>query len=151
MKIEGPGKSAPTSNVKRTQKKTGDGGAFLDALGDMGEPSGVTGATATHSIANIDLLLSAQAVEDPTERAARQRMKLRAGLLLNELEKVRHGMLSGGLTVGNMLDVADVVASHREKIADPQLTSILDEIDLRAQIEIAKMKLALDAKEGVNS
>ncbi|MBI1327375.1 MAG: flagellar assembly protein FliX [Alphaproteobacteria bacterium] len=147
MKIEGPGKSAPSSNVKKTQKKSGDGGGFLEALSGTDESSGVTGASATHSIANIDLLLSAQSVEDPTEKAARQRMKLRAGLLLNELEKVRHGMLTGELTVGNMIDVADVVTSHREKIADPQLTAILDEIDLRAQIEIAKMKMALDAKE----
>jgi hypothetical protein len=44
-----------------------------------------------------------------------------------------------------LLDVADVVASHRERINDPQLSSLLDEIDLRAQIEIAKMRMALDA------
>jgi hypothetical protein len=54
-------------------------------------------------------------------------------------------MLTGTLTVGNLLDIADVVASHRERIGDPQLAGLLDEIDLRAQIEIAKMKMALDA------
>ncbi|HPF78465.1 MAG TPA: flagellar assembly protein FliX [Alphaproteobacteria bacterium] len=42
--------------------------------------------------------------------------------------------------------MADVVASHREKINDPKLTALLDEIDLRAQIEIAKMRKAMEAK-----
>ena len=54
-------------------------------------------------------------------------------------------MLSGTLSVGNLIDIADVVASHRERLKDPQLCSLLDEIDLRAQIEIAKMRMALDA------
>jgi hypothetical protein len=44
-----------------------------------------------------------------------------------------------------MIDIADVVASHRERLKDPMLSSLLDEIDLRAQIEIAKMQMALDA------
>ena len=53
-------------------------------------------------------------------------------------------MLTGGVTVGHMIDIADVIASHREKITDPGLTDIMDEIDLRAQVEMAKMRMALD-------
>ena len=53
-------------------------------------------------------------------------------------------MLGGNLTVGHMIDVADVVASHREKIDDPTLTAIMDEIDLRAQVEIAKIRVVLN-------
>ena len=43
-----------------------------------------------------------------------------------------------------MIDVADVVASHRERIHDPALTAVMDEIDLRAQVELAKMRAALE-------
>ena len=56
-------------------------------------------------------------------------------------------MLTGQLTVGHMIDIADVVASHRERINDPTLTSVMDEIDLRAQVELAKMRVALDARK----
>jgi hypothetical protein len=35
------------------------------------------------------------------------------------------------------------VASHREKIDDPRLVAILDEIDLRAQVEIAKARFSM--------
>jgi hypothetical protein len=70
----------------------------------------------------------------------------RADNLLALLDSIRMGLLGGGLTVGQVIDIADIVASHREKVTDPQLTAILDEIDLRAQIEIAKMRMALDNK-----
>jgi hypothetical protein len=53
-------------------------------------------------------------------------------------------MLGGNLTVGHMIDIADIVASHREKITDPALTSLMDEIDLRAQVELAKMRISMD-------
>lgn len=101
------------------------------------------GSTATHSIAHIDTLLAVQEAENPTERAAKKRMRKRADDLLDELEHMRLGLLTGTLTLGHVIDIADVVAQHREKIMDPGLTAVLDEIDLRAQIELAKMRLSM--------
>lgn len=102
---------------------------------------------ATQSIAQVDALLAIQGAEDPTARASRGRMRRRADTILSALEKVRMAMLGGTLTVGHMIDIADVVASHREKISDPALTALMDEIDLRAQVELAKMKATLDVCE----
>jgi hypothetical protein len=42
-----------------------------------------------------------------------------------------------------MVDIADVVASHRQKVQDPGMVEIMDEIDLRAQVELAKMRIRL--------
>lgn len=75
-------------------------------------------------------------------------MRQRAGDILKELDKIRIAMLSGTLTVGHMIDVADVVASHRERIMDPGLTAIMDEVDLRAQVELAKMRSAFEFQQG---
>ncbi len=97
------------------------------------------------SISQIDALLAVQGAEDPTERAARSRMQARSEKILDELEKVRMAMLSGTLTLGHMVEIADVIASHRERVQDPVLTDIMDEIDLRAQVELAKMKMAIKA------
>jgi hypothetical protein len=74
-------------------------------------------------------------------------MKQRAGTILEKLEQIRIKMLGGGLTVGDMINVADVVASHREKITDPSLTAIMDEIDLRAQVELAKMRVSINKQQ----
>jgi hypothetical protein len=142
MKIEGPGRSDPASKSKKSKKASGSSGRFGDFMAEAASESAP--AMATQSIAAVDSLLAVQAAEDPAQRSARQRMRRRADTLLKELDKIRVGLLTGSLTVGHMVDIADVVVSHREKITDPALTAIIDEIDLRAQVELAKMRVSLD-------
>lgn len=149
MKIEGPSKTQKTSKTKKSEKADSASSGFDDFIA-----SGVSkpqAAATTQSIAKVDGLLAVQSVEDPTERASRGRMTLRAQGLLDELDKVRNALLQGTLTLGHCIDIADVVASHRERISDPKLTSILDEIDLRAQVEIAKMRKVLETKNSIAS
>lgn len=142
MKVEGPNKSSKSSGTK----KKGNVSKGDTTFGDMvtGGAKEASGVSPTQSVARVDALLAVQATESPTERSARKRMTQRANMLLDELEGIKMGLLSGTLTVGHIVDVADVVASHREKINDPNLTSLLDEIDLRAQVELAKLKKAMD-------
>ncbi len=140
MKVEGPNRTQSSSPTQRKSKVSGDG-SFGDMLTDGADAP--SGAAATHSIAHIDALLAAQEAESPTERAAKKRMHSRASTILDELESMRLALLTGTLTVGHVVDIADVVAQHREKIMDPRMTAILDEIDLRAQIELAKMRMAM--------
>lgn len=145
MKISGPDLTQKTSGTKKTSKSGGTGGTQFGSLLETSESEAPAHTAATGVIAGIDSLLAAQETDDPVERAARKRMRERGEDVLKQLDKIRLGMLTGSLSVGNLLDVADVVATHRERINDPQLSSLLDEIDLRAQIEIAKMRMALDA------
>lgn len=144
MKVEGPSSSRNTDQTKKKDKVSSGDGSFGRMV--TGDSAPTQGGAAAQSISRIDVMLAAQAAEDPAERAARTRMKARAGHLLDELDRIKAGLLSGRLTVGHVIDIADVVASHREKILDPRLSAILDEIDLRAQIELAKMRLALDKR-----
>jgi hypothetical protein len=143
MKIEGPGSTSGASRSRKSSSsgKAGDFQSHLHA--DSAETSG---ARPTQTIAMVDSLLALQGADDPTARAARRRMRERSENIVNELEKIRTGMLTGQLTVGHMIDVADVVASHRENIMDPHLTALMDEVDLRAQVELAKMRKALDSQ-----
>lgn len=144
MKIEGPDRSRKIADAKKSGKTSaaeGDFGAYMAA----GTPK-TAGAGATQSIARVDALLTVQAAESPTERTARRRMHARGEGVLKELDKLRHGLLTGTMTIGHVIDIADVVASHREKVTDPRLSAILDEIDLRAQIELAKARKAMESR-----
>lgn len=145
MKVQGPGQTQAASKTKKKGKAGQADGSFEDFV--TSAPSGPSSARPSQSIAQVDALLAVQGAEDPTARAARGRMRKRADIILNVLDKIRMAMLGGTLTVGHMIDVADVVASHREKITDPALTAIMDEIDLRAQVELAKMRVALDSSK----
>ena len=145
MKVEGPKRSGSTSGTKKSSgSQNADGTDFSQYMtsGTQAAPS----SAATQSIAQIDALLAVQGVEDPTQRAAKKRARMRANTILDKLEGIRLAVLGGNLTVGHMVDVADVIASHRDKIDDPVLVALMDEIDLRAQVELAKMRVSLDCK-----
>lgn len=142
MKVKGPGKTQSTSGTKKKSKTSGTSGSFEDFITSGAKES--SGAAATQSIARVDNLLAVQGAEDPTARAAKQRARQRATTILDDLDNIRMAMLGGKLTIGHMVNIADVVASHRDRIDDPAMTALLDEIDLRAQVELAKMQVALD-------
>jgi len=145
MKISGPGKTQGPSKTDKKGKTSGSDANFGDFV-----TSGTNAASTTQSsqsIASVDALLAVQAAEDPMAGASKKRMRRRSDHILSELDKLRMAMLNGSLTVGHMVDIADVVASHREKIMDPALTAIMDEIDLRAQVELAKMRMALEEQK----
>ncbi|HOO82282.1 MAG TPA: flagellar assembly protein FliX [Alphaproteobacteria bacterium] len=144
MKVQGPGGAKGPSKTGKSGKTSKSDASFGDFIA-KDTPAAATTQN-TQSIAQVDALLAIQGAEDPTQGAARKRARKRSGVILDELEKIRMAMLGGTLTVGHMIDIADVVASHREKIMDPALTDIMDEIDLRAQVELAKMRVALDAR-----
>lgn len=146
MKVEGPGKAQGPSKTQKKSGVSGSDSSFGDLMG-AGDAPQAAATQATTTIAALDTLLAVQGAEDPAARAAKKRMRERSDTILKGLDKIRMAMLSGALTVGDMIDMADVVASHREKIADPALTSIMDEIDLRAQVELAKMRVALDTRD----
>lgn len=143
MKVEGPGGVQGPSKAKDKAKTSSASG--FGAMMTSGTQRAVSTAP-SQSIAYLDTLLAIQGAEDPAAKAAKKRMRGRADTILAELDKIRMAMLGGTLTVGHMVDVADVVASHREKIMDPALTAIMDEIDLRAQVELAKMRMALSVR-----
>lgn len=145
MKVEGPSKTGSTSGTKKTGSASRADGSFEDFI--TSAPKSTSGAAPTQSIARVDSLLAVQGAETATERAAKRRMRERGEDILKELDKLRHSILTGHMTLGQVIDIADVVASHREKISDPKLTAILDEIDMRAQIEIAKARKALESAE----
>ena len=147
MKISGPDKTNKTSGAKKTGGASSSGSTKFSGLLSVDETEETVHTSGAGAIARLDSLLAAQGAEDPAEKASKGRMRKRADSVLRGLDKIRLGILTGNISVGNLIDVADVVASHRERIQDPQLAAILDEIDLRAQIEIAKMRMALDASK----
>lgn len=145
MKIQGPGKSSDINKKKKTDGASKGDGTFKTLMSDGASGTSETkGPSTSSSIASVDALLIAQAAEDPAQQKAKKRMRERAVNILDELNDLKMAMLTGQVTIGHMLSISDVVAMHREKIVDPELSALLDEIDLRAQIELAKLQVAVD-------
>lgn len=139
MKIDGPNK---TSNAKGSGKSGGakstGSTAFSGLIDSSDETAGASGTGGASSIARLDALLSVQEAGDATSEEAARRAKKRGLQLLDELDVLRMGILTGTVTQGQLGQLERMLKTHRDNVMDPVLGSVLDEIDLRVQVELAK-------------
>lgn len=139
MKIEGPGKTSGTKGVSKTDAKKGtSGSSFGGLIDDTPASTSAPQTTGTFSIGNLDALLSLQEAGDGTSEEARKRAKQRGQMLLDQLDRVRVGLLTGGVPQSALRQIAQSVAQHRDNVMDPALREVLDDIELRAMVELAK-------------
>lgn len=92
-------------------------------------------------ISSVDALLAAQSV-DATGEEGRRQAKQRGEDILNRLDDLRHGLLAGTLSRTQLFSLRTLVRSRRSTVMDPKLSELLDEIELRAEVEIAKLSAA---------
>jgi hypothetical protein len=139
MKVSSVGSGASTSGAKRTAKTTSTG-EFKQALADAIEPAGTAAPVERSAAAGVvDALFAIQSVEEPLEREARKRLVRRGEDILDRLEEIRHGLLIGSVPKDKLAALAQLVRSRREGCGDPRLAAVLDEIELRAEVELAKL------------
>ena len=119
---------APSRTAIRRTARAG-GGDFARAL------DAARGAAVAHEASAVTegtSLLAAQEVgADETERR-------RGHAVLDHLEELRLGLLAGGLSRRSLERLGALVAAERARAVDPRLAQVLDEIDLRAKVELAK-------------
>tara|TARA_Y100001001_G_C7900763_1_gene271541 strand:- start:304 stop:765 length:462 start_codon:yes stop_codon:yes gene_type:complete len=145
MKVSGPKGPNKTQNTKKSGKK-GDSSGLSGFSALISTAAGdAEAATASKSIASVNSLLSVQETDDPAKRAAKQRMAKRGHDILDALEQIKMALINGNLRYSHLENIGDMVARNRERIDDPEMAALLDEIDLRAQVEIAKLEVAKEA------
>jgi hypothetical protein len=134
MRVEGNRPIRP-STVRRDDKTAGSGG-FAEVLGS--EPA-TASAPASH-IGSLGALFALQEVADPT--AQRRKAVARATRLLDRLGDLQLGLLDGEIDEESLADLASTARAARDATDDPNLQQILDEIELRAAVELAKLSSA---------
>ena len=136
MKITGPNRLGSASRVRRSGKTGGGSKSFsVDQAEDTKESAHVSTTTA---LTAVDSLLALQEVDDPT--TGRARSIKRAHHMLDLLEEIRLGLITGGVSEAKLNNLVSLVESRREAFEDPGLQNLIDEIELRAKVEIAKLQ-----------
>ena len=99
-------------------------------------PAGRAAATApVASATSIDALLALQAVEDPL--FARKKAIRRGHALLDTLDDIKADLLVGRISEGRLNQLMALVGQAREQSLSG-LDSLLDDIELRVRVELAK-------------
>ena len=133
MRITGPNGTtlgSPTASVRRASS-----GGF--SLPDSASATESRAAAAPKASAGIDALLALQGIgDDPVER--RKRSVQRGKRALDVLDDLKIGLLSGNLDGGTVNRLRDAAANLKSSSGDPGLDSVLSEIELRVEVELAK-------------
>lgn len=94
----------------------------------------VSGAMPTTPISALAML---NEVEDATESP--KKSVERGNDILDELEKIRDGLLFGGISVSRLENIQRMLASKEGMVQDPVLAEVIEEIEIRAAVELAKL------------
>jgi hypothetical protein len=138
MKVESTA-PRPTTAVRKAGSSSATGsGAFAKALSDT-QPTHSPQMPVSVGFTDLNTVLALQEAPDATRGRAKQRAKERGGLMLDHLEEIRMGLLLGTIPMAKLEQLAQLVRAKREQIDDPRLLEILDEIELRAAVELAKL------------
>ena len=131
MRIENTARSSTVQN-RNGVGRSGGGGFFVAEPSTGGQ---VASAQPIAQSTGIDALLALQAVEDPLLKK-RKAIK-RGNALLDSLETIKADLLLGRVSEGRLNQLLALVGTAREQQA-PGLDAVLDDIELRARVELAK-------------
>ena len=125
---------APPVAANAQRRPAGARGFALD-----GQPPAARSGAASASVplASMDALLALQGETDPGER--RRRSVQRGHDLLDALDRLKAALLSGRVPTTDLRTIAARIAERQDLTGDPRLDDILSHIELRAQVEMAKL------------
>ena len=132
MRVYGPNGTALATTPPAARRASG--GTFSVSEPASQQPQ--SSAVALRTLGGIDALIALQGVEDPVER--RRRVVKQGRRALDALDEVKLGLLAGTLDQSTMLRLKAVAADLKEGSGDARLDSVLAEIDLRVEVELAK-------------
>lgn len=133
MKVTGP--SAPTSQQPRPGVRT-PGGFAVAGQAAAGPMAASPAASSAGAVTGVSALMTLQGVEDAAER--RRRAVRRGSGLLDRLDELKLALLDGGDGAGALNRLARANGEARPDELEPGLAAVLDAIELRAAVEIAK-------------
>ena len=134
MKIDRLSRSnAPSKRRGAASSSAGDSG-FAQALAETAPQT--PGETAVAPAQTINALLALQEVDDATAGPSRGRQ--RAEDILDRLEELRLALVFGTVPVEKLERLAGLLSQREEAIEDPELAGIVNEIEIRAAVELAK-------------
>ena len=138
MKVGGAGRAQGPANAGRTGKSRSAGGERF-RLDGMGQAEAAKTSGSVASVAPVDALIGLQEVDTATDGS--RKAVVRAEAMLDVLDDIKLSLLAGGVSKHKLDQLLKLVEQRRDSsttFQDPRLAHVLDEIELRARVELAK-------------
>jgi hypothetical protein len=136
MRISGP--SGPAAPAKQAGARRATSGSF--SLPQDDATPAPSGAGAARTVGGIEALMALQGVESVEER--RRRAVKRGHRALDLLDEIKIALLGGSLTSEMVHKLRAAAAGLKDRAGDPLVDEVLAEIELRVEVELAKVESA---------
>jgi len=138
MKVSGPSGPSAAGGARPVRPQAAAGGFSLPQASGASETAGAAPAASMAQVSSLDALLALQGVGGPLER--RRRAVGRGGAILDALDSLKLDLLDGRLSKSAIETLTRRVRAERVSTDDPKLEGLLDEIETRAAVELAKLE-----------
>tara|TARA_R110000787_G_scaffold49111_5_gene117966 strand:- start:79972 stop:80406 length:435 start_codon:yes stop_codon:yes gene_type:complete len=138
IKVGGPGRVGGPSRTTKKQGKSGS--SFAEALTSLSSAEDTPEMESMASVDSIGGLLSLQEAPDAEDRPARRRAVTHGSSLLDGLEEIRLGLLTGSIPMEKLGRLAQALRSRKGQSGDAELEDLIAQIELRTEVELAKLQ-----------
>lgn len=135
MKINGPRNTSGPASARKGAASSKSAG-FAPQSAGAGRTPAASGLSGASSINSVDALMAMQGAGDFQE--ARRQATDRAFSILDVLDDLKIALLEGRIPRDTLTRLMETVKSQRDQTGDPRLEAALDEVELRAAVELAK-------------
>lgn len=139
MKVSGTSGVGAAGGSGKARPAGGEGFQLNQAPAAAGAAQ-VARASGVAGVMSVDAILALQDIGGPLER--KRRAVGRAGRILDVLEDVKIALLSGEVSLNDLERLQQAVRDERLGTDDERLEGILNEIETRAAVELAKLERA---------
>lgn len=87
----------------------------------------------------VGSVLPAQEASSATDESTRSRARQYGEEILDRLDELHLAILTGGVPADRLVRLAQKLRAKHGPVDDPRLRLIIEEIELRAEVEIAKL------------
>lgn len=136
MKVNGPRNLSGASGARKSGKPDAASGFNPGGASSAQGPNASGGLSGAGAIGSVDALLALQGAGD--FREAKKQATDRAFSLLDVLDDLKIALLDGTMPRQTLMRLMDTLKTRRDSTDDPKLEAMLDEVEVRAAVELAK-------------
>jgi len=136
MRIYASNSAGAVATAASTRRSNGTGFTLSEEEGTRAASQ----SGGLRTVGGIDALIALQGIDGAAER--RQRALKRGRIALDALDELKLGILGGDLTPATLSRLKSAATFLRDGSGDAGLDGVLAEIELRVEVEIAKLAAA---------
>lgn len=140
MKISKAFASKKTASAKkRKPSKSGDFAEQVRGVTSTGEIDSGEETESASPLGALESILAAQEVPNSTDGRSKGVLVRYGDELLDQLDDIKLAILNGAISKEKLANLAQMLRQKRQACEDFRLNSIIDEIELRVEVEVAKL------------